>query len=146
MYKKLVYLFYIKIGSPPPEDWHGKGGMILKRIKALAMSADECRKVKQVISDTYHNLHHSEVYNAGRPSQKNATAIANERKIQQLIANYREAGLSYSQTMLMINMHCTKNQLHTMRQSAIVSYKKRMKRRVGPVAKCPQGSLDKKCS
>jgi hypothetical protein len=50
--QKLIHLFYIKIGSPSPKDWYGKGGTILETIKALAMSADECRKVEQVITDT----------------------------------------------------------------------------------------------
>jgi hypothetical protein len=79
------------------------------------MSSDKCRKVKLVITDTYHNLHSSEVYNEGRTLQKNLTAIANDSKIQQLIADYREAGLSFSQTLLMINMYRRKNKLRTVR-------------------------------
>jgi hypothetical protein len=40
-------------------------------------------------------------------------------------------------------MHCNKNNLRTMTQSAVVSCKKRMKRMVVPITKHPQRSLDK---
>ena len=51
--RKLVHLFYVKIGCPPPEDWYGVGGTISRTIKALDMSVDERRKVEQVLHDTY---------------------------------------------------------------------------------------------
>jgi hypothetical protein len=83
-------------------------------IKALAMSDDECRKVMRVITDTYHCLHQGEVYDKARALHNNVTAIADGTKIQhQLIADYREAGLSFSQTTLLINMHCNKSNLCT---------------------------------
>jgi hypothetical protein len=138
--RKLIHLFYVKIGCPPPEDWYGNGRTIATTIKALAMSADKCRKMIRVITDTCHCLHHGEVYNEGRALQKNVTAIADGSKIQQLIADYREARLSYSQTTLMINMHCNKNNLRTVTQSAIISCTKRMKRMVVPVTKCLVGT------
>ena len=132
-----------QIGYPPPKYWHGNGGTISIMLKALAMSADKCRKVTRVITDTYHCLWQGEVYNVARASCDNVTAIADGTKIQQLIADCREAGLSYSQTTLLINMHCHKNNLRTMTQSAVVSCEKRMTRMVVPVMKRPQGSLDK---
>jgi hypothetical protein len=107
------------------------------------MSDDERRKVTRVITDTYHCLRQGEVYDKARASHNNVTAIVDGTKIQQLIADYREAGLSFSQTTLLINMHCNKNNLRTVTRSAIVSCKKRMKRMVMPITKCPQGSLDK---
>ena len=142
--RKLIHLFYVKVGCPQPEVWNGVGGTILETIKSLAMSADERRKVKQVITDTYHSLCGGEDYNKGRASRETITEIADGSKIQQLVANYRERGLSYSQTTLMINMYCKKNNLRTVRRSAVVSSEKRMTRMVVPVTKLPQGSLDKK--
>jgi hypothetical protein len=112
--------------------------------QALAMSADKHRIVEQITTDTYHSLHCGEVYNEGRALQNNVTIKANGSKIQLLIANYREARLRFSQTTLMINMYCSKNKLLAVRRSAVISCKKRMIRRVVPVTKCPQGSLDKK--
>jgi hypothetical protein len=143
-FTKAFHLFYIKIGCPPPEDWHGAGGTISETIKALAMSADERRKVEQVITYTYHSLCRGEEYNEGRASRENVTKTADGSKIQQLIADYREHGLSNSQTTLMINMYCKKNKLRTVRRSAIVACEKRMTRMIVPVTKRPQGSLDKK--
>ena len=116
----------------------------METIKAHAMSADECRKVEQVITYTYHSLCCGQEYNEGRASCENVTEIADGSKIQQLVANYREHGLSYSQTTLMINIYCRKNKLHTVRRSVVVSCEKRMTRMVVPVTKCPQGSLGKK--
>jgi hypothetical protein len=103
--RKLVSLFYIKIGAPPPDELHGRGGTISKTMNALDMSvlADECRKVERIITKTYHSLLGGEEYNEGRKSRKNLTAIADGNKIQQLVADYREAGLSFSQTTVMIN-------------------------------------------
>ncbi len=56
--QKLVSLFYIKIGAPLPDEWHGRGRSISKTMNALNMSvlADECRKVLQMITKTYHSL------------------------------------------------------------------------------------------
>ena len=54
--RKLVHLYYIKIGSPPPEDWRGKGGAISRIIAALEITANERRKVERVIHTTYHSL------------------------------------------------------------------------------------------
>ena len=108
------------------------------------MSADERRKVEQVITYTYHSLCRGEEYNEGRASRENVTKTADGSKIQQLIADYREHGLSNSQTTLMINMYCKKNKLRTVRRSAIVACEKRMTRMIVPVTKRPQGSLDKK--
>jgi hypothetical protein len=65
----------------------------------------------QVITDTNHCLPRDEVYNEG------VATVADGSKIQQLIADYREAGLSFSQTTLMINMYCNKNNLHTVTRS-----------------------------
>ncbi len=134
--QKLVSLFYIKIGAPPPNDWHGRGGTISKAMNAfdMSVSADERRKVERIITKTYHSLLRGEEYNKGRKSRKNLTTIADGDNIQQLVADYREAGLSFSQTTVMINMYCRKNELLTVRRSAVVSCKKRMKRMVGPVS------------
>ncbi len=83
--RKLISLFYLQIGAPPPEDWYGKGGTILKTVEALEMTAEECRKVETVISDTYQSLRQEEVFDKGRISQKNKTAIADSSKIQQFL-------------------------------------------------------------
>jgi hypothetical protein len=135
--------FLHKKGCPPPEDWYGDGGTKAITIKAIAMSADDRRKVMQVITETYHCLRCDKVYDKGRALQNNVATIVDGSKIQQLIANFREAGLSFSQMTLMINMYCNKNNLRTVTLSAIISCKKRMKRMVVPVTKCPQGSLEK---
>jgi hypothetical protein len=66
----------------------------------------KCRKVELVITNTYHSLHCGEQYNEGRKLRENLTAIADGNKIQQLVAIFREAGLSFSQTTVMINIYC----------------------------------------
>ncbi len=115
--RKLVSLFYIKIGALPPDEWQGRGGTMSKTMNALDMSvlADERRKVERIITKTYHSLLHGEEYDEGRKSRKNLTAIADGNKIQQLVADCREAGLSFSQTTVMINIYCRKNELLTVR-------------------------------
>jgi hypothetical protein len=75
--RKLISLFYLQIGAPPPEDWYGKGGTISRTVEALEMTAEERRKVETVISDTYQSLHREEVFDEGRISRKSKTAIAN---------------------------------------------------------------------
>ena len=96
--QKLVHLCYIKIGSPPPEDWRGEGGAISKIIAALEMTANERRNVERVIHKTYHSLRNGKIYDKSRSSQQNETAIAIGSNIQQLVADYRETGLSYTTT------------------------------------------------
>ena len=141
--RKLVHLYYIKIGSPPPEDWRGEGGAISRIIAALEMTANERRKVERVIHKTYHSLRNGEIYDESRSSRQNETAIADGSKIQQLVADYRETGLSYSETTMVINVYCIEKILPTVTRSAVVSCEKRMVKEILPIIKRPQGSLDK---
>jgi hypothetical protein len=53
---KLISIFYLQIGAPLPKDWYGKDGTILRTVEALEMTAEECKKVETVISDTYQSL------------------------------------------------------------------------------------------
>ncbi len=89
--QKLVSLFCIKIGAPPPNEWQGRGGTISKTMNALDMSvlAGERRKVEWIITKTYHSLLCGKEYDEGRKSRKNLTVIADGNKIQQLVADYR---------------------------------------------------------
>jgi hypothetical protein len=75
-------------------------------VLALEMTADDCRKVETVISDTYQSLHRGKVYDRGRISHKNEAAIADISITQQLCADYQETGLSYSKTTFLINIYC----------------------------------------
>jgi DNA-binding IclR family transcriptional regulator len=66
---------------------------------------------------------------------KNETAIAEGSKIQQLVADYRETGLSYSETIMVINLHCIAKSIPTITRSAVVSCKKRMVKEILPIIK-----------
>ncbi len=133
--RKLIHLYYIKIGAPLPEDWHDKGGTIWRTIAALEMTANKCRKVETIIYTTYHSLHNGEIYNKSKSSRQNETAIANGSKIQQLVADYRETGLSYSETMTVINLYCIESNIPTVTCSAVVSCEKRMVKVILPIIK-----------
>ena len=133
--RKLVHLYYIKIGSPPPEDWRGKGGAISRIIAALEITANERRKVERVIHTTYHSLRNGKIYDESRSSRQNETAIADGSKIQQLVVDYRGTGLSYSETMMVINLYCNEKSLPIVTRSAVVSCKKRMVKEILPIIK-----------
>jgi hypothetical protein len=45
--RKLIHLYYIKIGAPPPEDWHGKGRTIWRTSTALEMTLTNVGKWRQ---------------------------------------------------------------------------------------------------
>jgi hypothetical protein len=57
---------------------------------------------------------------------KNETAIANGSKIQQLVADYTKTGLSYSETMMVINTYCIENNIPIITHSAVALCEKRM--------------------
>jgi hypothetical protein len=99
--------------------------------------------VETVIYKIYHSLRNGKIYDKNRSLQQNEMAIANSSKIQQLVADYRETGLSYSETMMVINIYCIEKNIPTVTRSAIVSCEKRMVKEILPIIKCPQGSLDK---
>jgi hypothetical protein len=67
--QKRVHLYYIKIGSPPPEDWCGQGGAISRIIAALEMTANKRRKVERVIHKFYHSLRNGKIYDKSRSSR-----------------------------------------------------------------------------
>jgi hypothetical protein len=62
-------------------------------------------------------------------------AIANSSKIQQLVAVYRETGLSYSKTTMVINLYFIEKNIPTVTRSAVVSCKKRMVKESLPIIK-----------
>jgi hypothetical protein len=63
---KLIHIYYIKIGAPPPEDWCGKGRTIWRIIAALEMTASNHRKVETVKYKTYHSLCNGKFYGESR--------------------------------------------------------------------------------
>ncbi len=132
---KLIHLYYIKIGAPLPEDWHGKCGTIWRTIAALEMTANKHRKVETVIHSTYHSLRNGKIFNESRSLRQNEMAIANGSKIQQLVVDCRETGLSYSETMMVINIYCIENNIPTFTCSAIVLREKRMVKEILPIIK-----------
>jgi hypothetical protein len=101
------------------------------------MTAEENRKVETVISDTYQSLRQEEVFDEGRISRKNKTTIADGSKIQQLLADNQESGLSFSETTFLINIYCVENDLLTVTPSAVVSCEQRMEKVVTSIAKRP---------
>jgi hypothetical protein len=107
------------------------------------MTANKCRKVETVIYKTYHSLCNGKIYDKSRSSRQNETTIANGSKIQQLVADIKETGLSYSEAMMVINLYCLENNIPTVTHSAIVSCEKRMVKEILPIMNQPQGSLDK---
>lgn len=73
---------------------------------SLEMTANKHIKVEKVICITYHSLRNGKLYGISKSSHGNETAIADGSNIQQLVTDYRETGLSYSETMMVINIYC----------------------------------------
>jgi hypothetical protein len=140
--RQLISLHYTHMKTPPPQDWYGEGGTISLIVGKLDSEVDR-RTVYKVIRETYTCAVNGEVYDPSRKRRENKSSIAKGSEIEKLVADYREAGLSYSQTTLLINIHCTKLNLRTVRRSAVVSCVARMKKTIRTVGKRPQGNPDK---
>jgi hypothetical protein len=138
--RKLISLLYLEtMQAPPPEEWKGPGGTVSKIVEALKLDNSQRRRVERVIAETHHCLIHGEVYDAKRATHEGKLAIEDGSEIQQLVANYRERGLSYTETTMMINRWCLENDHGIVTTSAVVTCEEKMAKQVSIVEKRPQG-------
>ena len=65
--------------------------------------------------------------------------IADGSEEQQMIANYQEQGLSYTETTMLINRWCIVNERTTVTCSAIQTCEEHMEHKISNIEKQPQG-------
>ena len=95
-----------------------------------------------MITKTHDALMGGNVYDGERKSSPGKTAIEKGSKEEQLVADYRERGLSLYETMILINKWCRKNGRELVTRSAVYSCEKRLDPKRSKTGKRPQGSLD----
>eukprot|EP00956_Cyclotella_meneghiniana_P020465 scaffold36269_cov40-Cyclotella_meneghiniana.AAC.2 len=135
--------YHVILEAPPPEDWDGEGGTVYQIIEGLKMDKNKDRhKVRRVILKTHKALLQGDEYVAMREYRPGTTAIKQGSIQQKLIADYREKGLSFTETTMMINRYCYENGLETVTRSAVVTMEGLMKPKYIPIKKRPQGSDD----
>ena len=93
----LISLFYIHLGAPPPEEWNGEGGTVSKIVRALSCGKDQCRRVKEVITNYHFTILVGGEYNPQRKSCTNGTAIKDRSHVQQMVCDYIESGVSLTE-------------------------------------------------
>ena len=83
-----------------------------------------------------------ESYNPSRAHPPGCSKIEDGSQEQQLVADYRERGLSYSETTILINRWCYSNRRDDITRSAVYTCEQRMVRSVTKVGRRPQGKRD----
>ena len=83
-----------------------------------------------------------EVYDPRRVTWEGTTFIKEGSKEQQLVADYRERGLSLTETTMLINRWCIKNGHKTVCRSAVRTCEQKMKSVLTNIEKRPQGKKD----
>jgi phage terminase small subunit len=140
--RHLISLYYVHLGAPPPEEWNGVGGTVSKIVSALSYSKFQRRRVKEIIANYHFTTLVGGVYDPQRKHRSNPTAIEDGGPIQQMICDYIESGVSYTEAQLLVNIWCVKNDKLTVTRSAVVSCVERMMKRVSLISKRPQGHTD----
>ena len=134
----LISLHFRHLGSPPPDNWDGRGGIVSKIASAIHFTHDQRRRIKEVIAATYESLTSGQRYDPSRePRDPNISAIIKEGStLQCRIADYIESGLSYTQATSFLNqMLIATGELFTVTQSAVYSCVLRMKGRTSKITK-----------
>ena len=96
------------IYAPPPKDWKGKGGTISEIVSTLRSKTSQRQRVEDVIAATHHAHHTGEEYNSMKAFQAGTHAIEDDSIEQQMVANLREQGLSFTDTTILSNQDCIK--------------------------------------
>jgi hypothetical protein len=105
--RRLISDYYLQVlHAPPPDEWRGEGGTISDVIGGLKLKESQRRTVEKVLIATHHSLLKGEEYEPSRKSAPKKRFIEDGSKEQQLVADYREQGLSYTETTMLINRWC----------------------------------------
>jgi hypothetical protein len=73
---------------------------------SLEMTANKHMKVEKLICNTYHSLRNGKLYDTSKSSHGNEMAIKPTAVKSNSLLQNRETGLSYSETMMVINIYC----------------------------------------
>jgi hypothetical protein len=73
------------------------------------MQSDQRRRVSKVIKEPHQSLLRGESYDPTKALRAGTTAIKDGSMEQQLVADYRERGLSLTETTMLINRWCVRN-------------------------------------
>jgi hypothetical protein len=140
---QLISLYYLRIlHAPPPEDWHGEGGTVSEICDGLKMQSDQRRRVRKVIEETHQALLSGKSYDPTKALRAGTTAIKDGTKEQQLVADYRERGLSLTETTMLVNRWCVRNGHESVTRSAVWTCEMKMVKQTTKIQKRPQGTTD----
>ena len=123
------------LGTPLPEERRGAGGTVSQTARALCLNANQHRRVLNVIIKTHHTLLTSAKYDSMREFRAGSVAIKSGSPEEQAVADYRERGLSYTETTLLINRQCLKDGRPTVTRSTVCTCEMNMVREVGAIEK-----------
>jgi hypothetical protein len=141
--RRLISDYYLQaLLAPPPEKWRGEGGTISDVIEGLRLRDSQRRLVENVLIETHHQLLHGLEYDPSRQSAPGKHFIEDVSKEQQLVADYREQGRSYTETTMLINRWCFRNGRPTVRRSAVRTCEQHMTHQNVSIEKRPQGTTD----
>ena len=99
-----VSSYYLAVlGALLLEEWRGAGSTVAR---ALRLNANQRRRVLNVIVKMHHALLTGAEYDSMREFRAGSVAIKFGSPEEQAVTDYRESGLSYTKTTLLINRQC----------------------------------------
>ena len=98
--------------------------------------------MKNVIAATHSSLISGVDYDSSRAHRPGTRAIKDGSIKQQMVADCRERGMSYTETTLTINIDCIKHGRKTVGRSAVITCEAHMVHEVLGIEKRPQGNMD----
>ena len=138
----MISTFYLTVcEASPPEDWRGHNGTVSQICTAMKLNnRSQRQRVENVIADTHHSILIGEEYDPSRAHRPGTRAIEDGSIEQQMVADLRERGLSYSETTVTINRDCIRNGRETVSRDAVITCEKHMVHVVSNIEKRPQGN------
>ena len=102
----ILTYYLVVFWATPPEKWRGAGGTVSEIARAFRLNANQHRRVLNVIGKTHHALLTGAEYVLMREFHASSVAIKSGSPEEQVVTDYRERGLSYTETTLLISRKC----------------------------------------
>ena len=144
-HRLLISMCYIyALGAPEPSEWYGSGGTVGQIMSLLNLSKPGRKKVIHVMRQTYDCVKTGSRYTGHtRWSGGRQNFIQPGTEEENMIAQHKEEGCSFTQTMRFINDYRARNgETEPVTRSAVYSAYMNMSKIVTTINKRSQGNSD----
>ena len=143
----IAYVYQHCYAAPPPEDWGGSCGTVMRLINFFRIPKKKRRQVRRILMEVWQSILEQREYNHNLHSNSGRTPmVAEGDPDEDIIANWMEQGLGFRHTLAMVNQSRVERGLIHIGISALIFAFRRMnpiiKNQEKRAGKCEQYSME----